>query len=142
MSERNLGWLLVWMLVGLCVPLFAPARALAQEAPEWVTHEVRAPGVSYHTFESPSAGGRVMASSSIRPFDSGAITMAFIPSSATMTEANPAIRSSVITHRVSMPAASSSRTMKFPSIEVRPSMRTRAPHRAAATAWFAPLPPG
>ena len=84
---------------------------------------------------------RSMSAAVMRVFDSGAITIAFSPLSATITVAAPEISSCVAMSRVRTPASLSASTMNRPSAPVRPSIRTRAPNFAAAAAWFAPLPP-
>src|SRR5262245_9077985 len=48
-------------------------------------------------------------------------------------------RRSSSTRAARSPASASSAFASFPT---EPTIRTRAPSRAAATAWFAPLPPG
>jgi hypothetical protein len=76
-------------------------------------------------------------------FAPGTTTMAFSPSSATRMIAIP-VGASTSRTSSSTPAARkpASASPAFASAPTAPVMRTLAPSRAAATAWFAPLPPG
>ena len=71
-------------------------------------------------------------------------TMVFSPASSTVMRARPVGAPSMrCTWRVSTPSSCSAASRKSPpsSAPTRPTMLTSWPSRAAATAWFAPLPP-
>src|ERR1700733_1342978 len=71
----------------------------------------------------------------------GATTITFSPVASTRISATPDSPSSRATPVVSTPSRSSERSTRS-SLPIRPTNRTVAPSRAAATAWLAPLPPG
>src|SRR5438552_2420128 len=69
--------------------------------------------------------------------------MTFSPSSATRMIAMPVGSSTSRTSRsTSASRREASASSAAGSAPTQPTMRTREPSRAAATAWFAPLPPG
>lgn len=73
------------------------------------------------------------------------ITMVFCPLSATVTQAMPVgAPACAVTIAVSTPSRRrpSRKAVPWGSSPTQPSMATRLPRRAAATAWLAPLPPG
>ena len=76
-------------------------------------------------------------------FAPGSTTMTFSPAASTITTARP-VRPCVVRTRASMPSAARTRSSSAPSgsVPTAPTNRVRAPARAAATAWFRPLPPG
>src|SRR5699024_11201847 len=83
-------------------------------------------------------------SASIAAFAPAMTTIEFSPSSATVTIASPVGPSTSARGERSTPASRSadSATSACASVPTAPTIATRAPRRAAATAWFAPLPPG
>ena len=75
-------------------------------------------------------------------FAPGTTTIWFSPSSSTRISAIPVVPVALdveLDARASSPASASSASGSSPTA---PTIRTVAPSRAAATAWFAPLPPG
>src|SRR5688572_13071923 len=74
----------------------------------------------------------------------GTTTIWFSPASLTRISAMPVLERTTCVRERSTPARRSSRTASVPnsSSPTAPTKRTCAPSRAAATAWFAPLPPG
>ena len=73
----------------------------------------------------------------------GMTTMRFIPLASTSMRAVPDEPSAVTTAVASMPSPSTMPRSQAPasSLPTAPIMLTRAPSRAAATAWLRPLPP-
>ncbi len=74
----------------------------------------------------------------------GTTMIEFSPLAATPMRARPVGASTVSSPRVSMPSPSkmSRRPRPASSPPTQPTKATLAPARAAATAWFSPLPPG
>lgn len=79
-----------------------------------------------------------------RPFAPGDTTMLLSPDGSTVISATPVGAPPTRTPTVSTPDArcESSSSRPCASSPTRASRAVRAPSRAAATAWFAPLPPG
>ncbi len=79
-----------------------------------------------------------------RPLAPGETTMLLSPDGSTVIRATPVGASPTRTPTVSTPASrcESSSSRPWSSSPTRASSAVRAPSRAAATAWFAPLPPG
>jgi hypothetical protein len=92
-----------------------------------------------HTSTPSSGSGAATAS-----FAPGMTTIWFSPASSTRMSATPVAPSMRRTFAMSMPSASSAAVSSAPNSSSPQALvkRTMAPERAAATAWFAPLPPG
>src|SRR5690606_23632642 len=119
----------------------APARRAARAAASTATRGTS----SWSMTTAADARSRAATSSTLTsPFAPGETTMEFCPRSSTWMNATPVGRSPRSTRETSTPSRRSAATSARPwsSSPTRPARLTWAPSRAAATAWFAPLPPG
>ncbi|CAM5442326.1 hypothetical protein SCYAM73S_03701 [Streptomyces cyaneofuscatus] len=97
------------------------------------------------TRAAASSGAAARTSSGVRrPLAPGDTTMLLSPEGSTVISATPVGAPPTRTPSVSTPAARwlSSNSRPWSSSPTRASSAVRAPNRAAATAWLAPLPPG